>query len=125
MAAKKTTAKFPAGERPKQLSILAKTVKSAARGGVGTKNNKVEILTAGESARRARVIREKEKAAAGAMKGSARSHQKDLARMSGDTATTKKFQKVTKSGKIVTDKALKTAVKAGKKVEKRTIKSFK
>ena len=59
------------------------------------------------------------------MKASARSHQKDLAKMSGDTAATKKFQKVTKSGKIVTDKALRTASKAGNMAEKRTLKSFK
>jgi len=64
--------KIPAGERPKQLSGLAKTVKSAARGGVGTEQGKPEILTAGEAARRAGVIRKKEaKAKAMAKSGKA------------------------------------------------------
>ena len=123
MAAKKTTAKFPAGERPKQLSILAKTVKSAARGGVGTKNNKVEILTAGESARRARVIREKEKAAGGAMKASARSHQGDLARVAGSTAAANKAAAMRKAKNTFGIMDQTGAAKS--KAERRTLKSFK
>jgi hypothetical protein len=57
-------AKRPTGERPKQLSTLAKTVKSAARGGVASKSGKVEVLTPSQAAARAGKIREKEKAAA-------------------------------------------------------------
>lgn len=54
--------KIPAGERPKQLSPLAKTVKSAARGGVGVAgpSYKGEYITAGEAAVRANRIRKKE-----------------------------------------------------------------
>jgi hypothetical protein len=56
----RTAMKLPTGERPKQLSILAKTVKSAARGGVGTEQGKPEILTASQAASRAGKIRDKE-----------------------------------------------------------------
>ena len=54
--------KIPAGERPKQLSGLAKTVKSAARGGVGVAgpSYKGENITAGEAAIRASRIRKQE-----------------------------------------------------------------
>jgi hypothetical protein len=67
MAIKKTTPakkslKMPTGERPKQLSILAKTVKSAARGGVLYKSGKIEVLSPSEAAARAGKMRDKEKA---------------------------------------------------------------
>ena len=54
--------KIPAGERPKQLSPLAKAVKSAARGGVGVAgpSYKGEYITAGEAAVRASRIRKQE-----------------------------------------------------------------
>jgi hypothetical protein len=51
--------KLPTGERPKQLSILAKTVKSAARGGVASKSGKVENLTPSQAAARAGKMRDK------------------------------------------------------------------
>ena len=66
--------KIPAGERPKQLSPLAKAVKSAARGGVGVAgpSYKSEYLTAGEAAVRASRIRKQEaKAKAMAKSGKA------------------------------------------------------
>ena len=71
---KKKTVKMPAGERPKQLSPLAKAVKSAARGGVGVAgpSYKGEYITAGEAAVRASRIRKQEaKAAALAKSGKA------------------------------------------------------
>jgi hypothetical protein len=52
-------AKRPTGERPKQLSTLAKTVKSAARGGVASKSGKVEVLTPSQAAARAGKMRDK------------------------------------------------------------------
>jgi len=70
----KKTNRIPAGERPKQLSGLAKTVKSAARGGVGVAgpSYKGENITAGEAAIRASRIRKSEaKAAAMAKSGKA------------------------------------------------------
>jgi len=54
--------KLPTGERPKQLSILAKTVKSAARGGVASKSGKVENLTPSQAAARAGKMRDKKTA---------------------------------------------------------------
>jgi hypothetical protein len=51
-------AKRPTGERPKQLSTLAKTVKSAARGGVASKSGKVEVLTPSQAAARAGKMRD-------------------------------------------------------------------
>jgi hypothetical protein len=62
----KKTNRIPAGERPKQLSNLAKTVKSAARGGVGVAgpSSKGENITAGEAAIRASRIRKSEAKAA-------------------------------------------------------------
>jgi hypothetical protein len=56
-------AKRPTGERPKQLSTLAKTVKSAARGGVASKSGKVEVLTPSQAAARAGKMRDKAAAA--------------------------------------------------------------
>jgi hypothetical protein len=73
-APKKKANRIPAGERPKQLSGLAKTVKSAARGGVGVAgpSYKGENITAGEAAIRASRIRKREaKAAAMAKSGKA------------------------------------------------------
>jgi hypothetical protein len=52
-------AKRPTGERPKQLSTLAKTVKSAARGGVASKSGKVEVLTPSQAAARAGKMRDR------------------------------------------------------------------
>ena len=59
------------------------------------------------------------------MKTSAKSHQKDLARMSGDTAATKKFKADKKAGKMYREDKPSPAFLAGKKAEKRTLKSFK
>jgi hypothetical protein len=141
-------AKRPTGERPKQLSILAKTVKSAARGGVASKSGKVEVLTPSQAAARAGKMRDKAAAAkkiklgnpgagsdkaqlkkaakkADPMKTSARSHQADLARMSGDTAGNKKFRDDKKAGKMYREDKPSPAYLAGKKAEKRTLKSFK
>jgi hypothetical protein len=55
----KMAAKRPTGERPKQLSTLAKTVKSAARGGVASKSGKVEVLTPSQAAARAGKMRDR------------------------------------------------------------------
>jgi len=55
----KKTVKLPTGEKPKQLSTLAKTVKSAARGGVLNKSGKVEVLTPSQAAARAGKMRDK------------------------------------------------------------------
>jgi len=60
-----------------------------------------------------------------AMKASARSHQGDLARMSGATAATKKFKADKKAGKMYKETGTNPAFAAGKKAEKRTLKSFK
>jgi len=49
--------KIPTGERPKQLSILAKTVKSAVRGGVAP-GEKARSISASEAASRAGKIRD-------------------------------------------------------------------
>ena len=59
------------------------------------------------------------------MKASARSHQGDLARMSGATAATKKFKADKKAGKMYKETGTNPASAAGKKAEKRTLKSFK
>ena len=59
------------------------------------------------------------------MKTSARSHQKDLAKMSGDTAGNKKFKDDKKAGKMYREDKPSPAYAAGKKAEKRTLKSFK
>jgi hypothetical protein len=58
----KKTAKFPAGERPKQLSSYAKVTKSAARAGLGLSGPETpRVIPAGEAARRANVIRNADK----------------------------------------------------------------
>ena len=63
---------------------------------------------------------------ADAMKASARSHQGDLARMSGDTAAMKKAAAMRKAGKMISgDKSPSPLYVASKKAEKRTLKSFK
>jgi hypothetical protein len=60
------------------------------------------------------------------MKASARSHQGDLARMSGDTAAMKKAAAMRKAGKMISgDKSPSPLFTASKKAEKRTLKSFK
>jgi hypothetical protein len=60
------------------------------------------------------------------MKNSARSHQGDLARMSGDTAAMKKAAAMRKAGKMISgDKSPSPLYVASKKAEKRTLKSFK
>jgi|688.fasta_scaffold43860_3 hypothetical protein len=59
------------------------------------------------------------------MKTSARSHQADLARMSGDTAGNKKFRDDKKAGKMYREDKPSPAYIAGKKAERRTLKSFK
>ena len=61
-APKKKTMKFPAGERPKQLSSYAKVTKSAARAGLGLSGPETpRVIPAGEAARRANVIRDADK----------------------------------------------------------------
>ena len=65
------------------------------------------------------------KKAASPMKTSARSHQADLARMSGDTAGNKKFRDDKKAGKMYREDKPSPAYLAGKKAERRTLKSFK
>ena len=55
-------------------------------------------------------------------------HQKDLAKMSGNTAATKKFNELKKSGKqfaTMDKKGPSPSYVAGKKTEKATLKSFK
>ena len=55
-------------------------------------------------------------------------HQKDLAKMSGNTAATKKFNELKKSGKqfaTMDKKGPSPSYVAGKKAEKATLKSFK
>jgi hypothetical protein len=60
------------------------------------------------------------------MKTSARSHQGDLARMSGNTAAMKKAAEMKKAGKMISgDKSPSPLYVASKKAEKRTLKSFK
>jgi hypothetical protein len=59
------------------------------------------------------------------MKTSARSHQKDLARMSGNTAATKQFKADKKAGIMSAENKPSRAFVAGKKAEKKTLKSFK
>jgi hypothetical protein len=59
------------------------------------------------------------------MKASAKSHQKDLAKMSGATAGNKKFKADKKAGKMYKETGTNPAFAAGKKAEKRTLKSFK
>ena len=60
------------------------------------------------------------------MKASAASHQKDLAKMSGDTAAMKKAAAMRKAGKMISgDKSPSPLYTASKKAEKRTLKSFK
>jgi hypothetical protein len=119
-------AKRPTGERPKQLSTLAKTVKSAARGGVASKSGKVEVLTPSQAAARAGKMRDKAAAKkANPIKTSARSHQADLARMSGETAAMKKFKADKKAGIRSAENKPSRAYTAGKKAENRTLKSFK
>jgi hypothetical protein len=59
------------------------------------------------------------------MKASARSHQGDLARMSGETAATKKFNADKKAGIRSPENKPSRAFVAGKKAERRTLKSFK
>jgi hypothetical protein len=59
------------------------------------------------------------------MKASARSHQGDLARMSGNTAGNKKYKDDKKAGKMYKETGTNPAYAAGKKAEKRTLKSFK
>ena len=60
------------------------------------------------------------------MKASARSHQGDLARMSGETAAMKKAAAMRKAGKMISgDKSPSPLYVASKKAEKRTLKSFK
>jgi hypothetical protein len=59
------------------------------------------------------------------MKASARSHQGDLAKMSGNTAATKKFKTDKAAGKMYKETGTNPAFAAGKKAEKRTLKSFK
>ncbi len=59
------------------------------------------------------------------MKASARSHQGDLARMSGDTAGNKKFKADKKAGIRSAENKPSRAFAAGMKAEKRTLKSFK
>jgi len=73
-APKKKANRIPAGERPKQLSTIAKFAKSAARGGIAVAgpSSKGEYITAGEAAVRASRIRKSEaKAAAMAKAGKA------------------------------------------------------
>ena len=59
------------------------------------------------------------------MKTSARSHQADLAKMSGNTAGNKKFKDDKKAGKMYKETGTNPAYAASKKAEKRTLKSFK
>jgi hypothetical protein len=59
------------------------------------------------------------------MKTSAKSHQKDLAKMSGETAAMKKFKADKKAGIRSAENKPSRAYTAGKKAEKRTLKSFK
>ena len=65
------------------------------------------------------------KKAASPMKASARSHQGDLARMSGETAAMKKFKADKKAGIRSAENKPSRAFVAGKKAERRTLKSFK
>jgi hypothetical protein len=67
----------------------------------------------------------KKAASAGAMKNSARSHQGDLAKMSGNTAATKKFKADRAAGKMYREDKPSPPFVAAKKAEKRTLKSFK
>ena len=59
------------------------------------------------------------------MKTSARSHQRDLAKMSGATAATKKFKADRAAGKMYREDKPSPPFVAAKKAEKRTLKSFK
>jgi type II secretory pathway component HofQ len=59
------------------------------------------------------------------MKASARSHQGDLARMSGNTAAMKKFKADKAAGIRSAENKPSRAFTAGMKAEKRTLKSFK
>jgi hypothetical protein len=62
---------------------------------------------------------------ADSMKTAARSHQEDLARISGSTAATKKFKADKKAGKMYKETPGSPSYNAYVKAEKRTLKSFK
>jgi hypothetical protein len=60
MAAMKKKAKLPTGERPKQLSSLAKNVKSTALSNAGKMNKQGGVLSPTQAAVRAGKMRDKE-----------------------------------------------------------------
>jgi hypothetical protein len=101
----------------------------------GLKQTKADMKFRGETnqtadtARRGNLARVADKAAAknkaSLMKNSARSHQGDLARMSGDTASTNRFKADKAAGKKYKETPASPSYKAYVKAERRTLKSFK
>ncbi len=106
------------------MATMKKVVKitGTAKSSSGSKNIKIKGL--GSSSDKAQLKKAAAKKA-DPMKTSARSHQADLARMSGDTAGNKKFRDDKKAGKMYREDKPSPAYLAGKKAERRTLKSFK
>jgi hypothetical protein len=106
----------------KKVVKITGTAKSTS-GSSASKNIKLKGL--GSSSDKAQLKKAAAKKA-DAMKNSARSHQGDLARMSGNTAAMKKAAAMRKAGKMISgDKSPSPLYVASKKAEKRTLKSFK
>jgi hypothetical protein len=106
----------------KKVVRITGTAKSTG-GSSASKNIKIKGL--GSSSDKAQLKKAVAKKA-DPMKASARSHQGDLARMSGNTAAMKKAAEMKKAGKMISgDKSPSPLFTASKKAEKRTLKSFK
>jgi hypothetical protein len=104
----------------KKVVKITGTAKSTS-GSSASKNIKIKGL--GSSSDKAQLKKAAKKA--DPMKTSAKSHQKDLAKMSGETAAMKKFKADKKAGIRSVENKPSRAYTAGKKAEKRTLKSFK
>ena len=109
------------------MAVMKKVVKitgtaKSTSGSSASKNIKIKGL--GSSSDKAQLKKAAAKKA-DPMKASARSHQGDLARMSGETAATKKFNADKKAGIRSPENKPSRAFVAGKKAERRTLKSFK
>jgi phosphoribosylcarboxyaminoimidazole (NCAIR) mutase len=105
----------------KKVVKITGTAKSTS-GSSASKNIKIKGL--GSSSDKAQLKKAAAKKA-NPMKESAKSHQKDLAKMSGETAAMKKFKADKKAGIRSAENKPSRAYTAGKKAEKRTLKSFK
>ena len=133
----------PAGDlggKAKQLSAAAKnlktqvseTGKAAKTGKKGTPSKQYMTLTGDQPARfttpsgtTRNQMAAKKVVTKSAMGQSAKSHQKDLAKMSGNTAAAKKFKADKAAGKMNFENKPSPSFTAGKKAEKKTLNSFK